>query len=187
MRLETNRLSLRLYRDTDASDLLTIYQDEAVCRYLLEEPWTEADLSQKMIEKCSQVHLDKGKLLSLAVDYQGKVIGDLTAWRTEMPDSFEIGYVFSPDYSGLGLATEAVSTLVAYLFEEEQAHRIQANLDCRNEGSKKLCKRLGMRQEAHFIQDFWNKGEWTDSYIYAILANDYEGATQDSSERQRTF
>lgn len=31
-----------------------------------------------------------------------------------------------------------------------------------------------MRREAHFIQDFWSKGEWTDSYIYAILASEFK-------------
>lgn len=29
-----------------------------------------------------------------------------------------------------------------------------------------------MRREAHFIQEFWSNGEWTDSYIYAILASE---------------
>ena len=49
---------------------------------------------------------------------------------------------------------------------------IIANLDSRNLSSAKLCERIGMRKEAHFIKDYWNKGEWTDSYIYGMLASD---------------
>lgn len=35
-----------------------------------------------------------------------------------------------------------------------------------------LCERIDMRKEAHFIQDFWNKGEWTDSIVYGMLLSD---------------
>lgn len=31
-----------------------------------------------------------------------------------------------------------------------------------------------MRKEAHFIRDYWSKGEWTDSLIYAMLASELD-------------
>ena len=43
-------------------------------------------------------------------------------------------------------------------------------MDARNLGSAKLCENIGMRREAHFIKDFYSKGEWTDSFIYGMLA-----------------
>ena len=70
------------------------------------------------------------------------------------------------------MATEAVCSLVFKLFDEFNVHRIQANLDARNTASQKLCERIGMRQEAHFIQDFWSKNEWTDSLVYGMLSSD---------------
>ncbi|PFJ45391.1 GNAT family N-acetyltransferase, partial [Bacillus cereus] len=36
----------------------------------------------------------------------------------------------------------------------------------------KLCERIGMRKEAHFIQDFWSENEWTDSLVYGMLSSD---------------
>ncbi len=89
-------------------------------------------------------------------------------------DTVEIGYSFSAHYSGKGYATEAVSQLVKYLFEEVKVHRVQANLDARNLASQRLCERIGMRKEAHFKQDYWSKGEWTDSIVYGMLAEDLE-------------
>lgn len=29
-----------------------------------------------------------------------------------------------------------------------------------------------MRQEAHHLQDYWSKGEWTDTLIFALLSTD---------------
>lgn len=89
-----------------------------------------------------------------------------------MKDTVEIGFSFLNTVSGKGYATEATRSLAENLFNEFNVHRIQANLDARNEASKKLCERIGMRKEAHFIQDFWNKGEWTDSIVYGMLLSD---------------
>jgi RimJ/RimL family protein N-acetyltransferase len=100
------------------------------------------------------------------------VIGDLSVWFTGMKDTVEIGYSFSAETSGRGYATEAVSYFVRKLFEEFEVHRIQATLDARNVASQKLCERVGMRKEAHFIQDYWSKGEWTDSIVYGMLVSD---------------
>ena len=38
----------------------------------------------------------------------------------------------------------------------------------------RLCERLGMRRESHRHVDFWSKGEWTDTYEYALLASEWE-------------
>lgn len=62
--------------------------------------------------------------------------------------------------------------MVWSLFRDYAIHRIQANMDARNLASAKLCERIGMRREAHFTQDYWSKGEWTDSYVYAMLEGD---------------
>ena len=68
--------------------------------------------------------------------------------------------------------TEIQNEEIKKLFAEYNIHRIQANLDARNIASKKLCQNLGLRQEAHFIKDYWNKGEWTDSFVFGMLITD---------------
>ena len=30
-----------------------------------------------------------------------------------------------------------------------------------------------MRREAHKRRDYWSKGEWTDSFEYAVLADEW--------------
>ena len=47
-------------------------------------------------------------------------------------------------------------------------------MDTRNLVSAKLCEKIGMRREAHFIKDFYSKGEWTDSFIYGMLFLDLD-------------
>ena len=172
MKRTTQRLTIRPFEETDFKDVYSMYQNEETCRYLLHEPWEEHDAREQFQKKLENNQLTKESSLSLAVLYEGKVVGDISTFYTEMKDTVEIGYIFRADYSGKGLATEAVRALVDWLFYEKDIHRIQAYLDTRNTSSAKLCERIGMRKEGHYLQDFWNKGEWTDSFEYGMLRED---------------
>ncbi len=172
MEFTTERLTIRPFHSTDLQDVFAIYNDEDTCKFLLHNKWTQEDMQERFNKKLANSVLSKESKLSLAVIYETKVVGDLSVWYTDMKDTVEIGYGFSNEVAGKGLATEAVSTLVNKLFSEFNVHRIQANLDARNTASQKLCERIGMRKEAHFIQNYWNKNEWTDSFVYGMLSSD---------------
>ncbi|OJD69950.1 GNAT family N-acetyltransferase [Bacillus sp. NH11B] len=172
MEITTERLTIRPFKGTDLQDVFAIYNNGDTCKYLLHNKWTLEDMQKRFDKKLANNVLTKESLLSLAVIYKTNVVGDLSVWYTDMKDTVEIGYSFSNEVAGRGLATEAVSSLVFKLFNELNVHRIQANLDARNTASQKLCERIGMRKEAHFIQDFWSKNEWTDSLVYGMLSSD---------------
>ncbi|GAB2442862.1 hypothetical protein GCM10027187_01070 [Streptosporangium sandarakinum] len=77
--------------------------------------------------------------------------------------------------SGRGFATEAVRALIGVAFERCGMHRVIARLDARNEASARLCQRVGMVKEAHLRRDYWMKGEWADTLIYGLLAEQWHG------------
>ena len=104
----------------------------------------------------------------------GELAGDVIAFlRSEEHRGGEIGWVFDPAHVGRGLATEAARAVLALLFADLGLHRVIARLDSRNERSAALCRRLGMRQEAHFVRNEWFKGEWADLDVYALLAAEW--------------
>ncbi|PDY50336.1 GNAT family N-acetyltransferase [Bacillus toyonensis] len=172
MEITTERLIIRPFKGTDLQGVFAIYNNDDTCKYLLHNKWTLEDMQKRFDKKLVNNVLTTESILSLAVIYKTKVVGDLSVWYTDMKDTVEIGYSFLNEVAGRGLATEAVSSLVFKLFDEFNVHRIQANLDARNTASQKLCERIGMRKEAHFIQDYWSKNEWTDSLVYGMLSSD---------------
>ncbi|MDX8046518.1 GNAT family N-acetyltransferase [Gracilibacillus sp. S3-1-1] len=174
MEFNTERLTIRPFKSSDLKDVFNIYNNDDTCKYLLHDRWNYENMEEEFNKKLENSALTKETMLNLAVVNDTKVIGDLSIWYTNMKDTVEIGYTFSDEASGKGYATEAVSRLVKKLFEEYKVHRIQANLDARNKASQKLCERIGMRKEAHFIQDYWNKDEWTDSIVYGMLLSDLD-------------
>jgi RimJ/RimL family protein N-acetyltransferase len=78
-----------------------------------------------------------------------------------------------PDFQGRGLATEGARHMLGIAFDDLDLHRVVARLDSRNHASAAVLKRLGMRHEAHLVQNEWFKGEWGDEDDFAILADEW--------------
>lgn len=158
--IKTERLSLRSIEEKDFDAYKEIYAKDNI-RYLLIEDFTYEEFKNR---------LNDTKRFSVLLD--DTVIGTVSLKESDMPGSFELGYVFSKAYQHQGYAKEAVESVINYGFKELKAHRIFAIIDPRNDASCNLCKRLNMRKEAHFIKDYYSKGEWTDTYIFALLDNE---------------
>ena len=54
-----------------------------------------------------------------------------------------------------------------------------ARLDADNHSSARLAARLGMRQEAHLVQNEWFKGRWSDELGFAILEDEWRAMRHD--------
>jgi RimJ/RimL family protein N-acetyltransferase len=114
--------------------------------------------------------------LSFAVELKatGEMVGDaLLVLVSAEHRTGEIGYVFNPEYHGRGYATESAELLLRLAFEEFGMHRVIARLELRNEASVRLLERLGMRREAHFVENELVKGEWQSELVYALLDREW--------------
>jgi RimJ/RimL family protein N-acetyltransferase len=89
------------------------------------------------------------------------------------PRQAEFGITLDPMYQHQGFATEALQTLLDYLFFTLGIHRVFASVDPRNIRSVTLMERVGLRKEAHFVKSLWFKGAWVDDLIYAMLAGEW--------------
>ena len=136
--------------------------------YLLHEAFTLPELE----EYFSGLATGDADGIGLVVELDGRVVGRVSL-EFIGSDQAELGWVVHPDVGGRGIATEAALALLELGFGHYGFHRIKAELDPRNDASRRLCERLGMRREGHRLQDFWCKGEWTDTYEYALLASEW--------------
>jgi RimJ/RimL family protein N-acetyltransferase len=176
--LHTERLVLRLMTLDDVDDVYAYQSREDVSRYLLHEPRTRAEVEEHVAGNAEATTLtDDGDFWQLAVaraDDPGRVMGHVYFTIKSIANSTaEIGFTQHPDFHGQGYMTEAANAVLEIAFGELGLHRVMAELDPRNAASVALCKRLGMREEAHFVEDLWFKGHWGDTGIYAILDREW--------------
>ena len=134
--LLTPRLRLRRATMADLGAMHAVLSDARAMRYWSSPP--HADLAQtrdwlgKMIAAAPDASDD------FVIEFQGKVIGKAGFWRVP-----EIGYILHPDHWGQGLATEALSAVVAHVFATRPIEAVTADVDPRNTASLKLLLRLG--------------------------------------------
>lgn len=101
----------------------------------------------------------------------GEVVLKLASARARQA---EIGWIFDPAYGGGGYATEAAIAVASLAFTELGVHRLFARLDVLNSGSVRLCERLGMRREAHLVENDLDGERWGSEYVYATLARQWK-------------
>ena len=178
--MQTERLLLRPLTRDDLDACAAYTSLEATTTYLRWEPRSRAETAMWL----ERAVTGAGDNLAVIRTDTGEFIGDVGLWPGEH-NSAEVGYVLHPDHYGNGFATEAVRELILFGFADRGYHRILARLDARNHRSRRLVERLGMRREAHFLRNEFVKGEWTDEYVYATLAEEWVPAGSSPSARSR--
>jgi RimJ/RimL family protein N-acetyltransferase len=189
--LVTDRLVLRLMRLADVDAVHAYQSREDVCRYLLFEPRSRDLVAERVAEHARADrlatdgdHLRLALVLGEGEERAGTVIGDSSFGLSSVEHARgEIGWTMHPDFSGRGYATEAARAVLELAFATLRLHRVVAELDPRNDASVAMCRRLGMREEAHFVRDWWFKGEWADTGVYAILRQEWLGGPTPEAQR----
>ena len=174
----TERLVLRQFRQADLPALVRYRRDPDVARYQTWSPsFSPADAEEML---ASQQTLEFGRrgddwVGLAAVDRaDGTVHGDCAARvLTTQRDTAEVGVTFASASQGRGLATEAMTAVVAALFDDYGMHRVYAETDDRNPPVHRLFERLGFRCEGRLVEADWCKGEWVTLRLFAVLAREW--------------
>jgi RimJ/RimL family protein N-acetyltransferase len=175
--LRSSRLLLRPLSEADVETLVSYRSIPEVCRYVPFEPMNATAVRERIRGQWgSRQLLAEGDALFLGAELiqTGALIGDvMLRWASAEHRGAEIGYVFHPDHSGRGYATEAAHRALHVAFDDLGLHRVTARVDADNPSSARLAARLGMRQEAHLVQNEWFKGRWSDELDFAILEDEW--------------
>jgi RimJ/RimL family protein N-acetyltransferase len=180
--LESEGLLLRPYVPDDFDALLAIQSNPDVARWLYWEPRSRDEVQSALGRKQTETRLvGDGDTISLAVVLRGssELIGDaiLHLLSAEHRQA-EIGFIVHPDHQGRGYATETGRVLLRLAFEAFAMHRVVGRLEPRNAASARVLERLGMRREAHFVENEFVKGEWQSELVYAVLEQEWREGTR---------
>jgi aminoglycoside 6'-N-acetyltransferase len=175
--LETPRLLLRPFQDSDLEAFVAYRSDPIIARYQgWEAPYSIANALAFIDEMKQKQPAVPGEWYQVAIVLKTslELIGDCTFQVSEEDgQQAKIGYTLARPYQGSGYATEAVTGLLHYLFGDLKLHRVIALCDVENFASIRLLERIGMRREGHYLESFWSKGEWSSEYGYGLLESEW--------------
>jgi RimJ/RimL family protein N-acetyltransferase len=171
----SERLRLRRFELADAPALAAYRSDPAVARYQgFDAPFPLA-AARAFVDDLSRADATSPGWFQWAIERldQPGLIGDIGVNLYEDRRQAAIGYTLDPAFQRRGYATEAVGRLLEHLFEERGLRRVSAWCDTRNVASVRLLERLGFRREGHLRGSTFDKGEWSDDYVYGMLADEW--------------
>lgn len=178
MQLETDRLILNTLSSCDPAAVLEFestnrtflapYEPLRDERYFTLEHWTEQINTYRQLEQSGAAR----RFYLFAKDDPESAIGRI-GFSNIVRGVFHachLGFALAESACGRGFMTEALRASIAFMFETENLHRIQANYLPSNERSGRLLNRLGFVEEGRANYYLHIAGRWQD-HILTSLTN----------------
>jgi RimJ/RimL family protein N-acetyltransferase len=177
---ETHRLRARAFSIADVEAFVAYRADPDVARY---QSWSDYTLERGAAFVAAMQGAAPGvpgEWFQFALEAQSDhtLVGDL-AFKVDRdePREAEVGFTLAPAQQGKGYATEALTGLLGYAFDTFGLHRVIAVTDALNGPAAALLERVGMRREAHFVENVFFKGAWGSEFMFAMLDRELPAGT----------
>lgn len=185
MIIETKRLILRPFLETDAADVYEYLKEPAVNCFASMKLHSLDEAREAVKKRLGEMEY----YFAITLKDGGKVIGEIDAYpeagephadENVVRDTFSPCWMLNGAYQGKGYAFEAAHAFFDYLFSQKGARRIYAYTEDYNLASQHLCEKLGMRREGVFLEfiSFVNDPDGTPRYEntvqYAILKKEWD-------------
>jgi RimJ/RimL family protein N-acetyltransferase len=174
--LRSQRLLLRPLRSEDSAPITAYRSLPEVARFQEWDSFGPADADRLIADQSEVVPGTPGTWLQLAIvlSESASLVGDCGIhFRKDDPRQVELGVTLAPAHQGRGLASEALRLVLAYVFGALDKHRVLAVTDAENQAAAALFRRVGFRQEAHFVEHVWFKGGWGSEFLFAMLHREW--------------
>lgn len=174
--LETERLILRRITMRDAKDIFAYSKDPEVARHVL---WSAQKDIGEAKDYCrfmmKRYRNDQPSSWGIIEKATGKLVGTIGYMdHSEDNASVEVGYSLARWLWNGGYMTEALSRVIEYTFTAMDVNRIEAQHELENPSSGRVMEKCGMQKEGVLRQRLYNKGQYVDVALYAILKSDYD-------------
>ena len=175
--LRSPRLLLRTLRSEDAAPIAAYRSLPEVARFQSWDSFAPADAARLIADQSRVIPGTAGTWLQLALvlSESATVVGDCGIHFLEDDlRQVELGVTLAPAHQRQGLASEALRSVLAHVFDTLGKHRAFAVTDAENQAAAALFRRVGFRQEAHFVEHTWFKGGWGSEYLFAMLHREWQ-------------
>ncbi len=106
---------------------------------------------------------------------EGRLAGEITLSSIQRGpfQNASVGYWVDQELAGRGIAPEATVMVLRFAFEELALHRVEIAIVPRNQASRRVVEKLGLREESLAQRFLEIDGRWEDHVRYAITAEEW--------------
>ena len=143
--LQTERLRLRPLCRKDLKALYEYSGDKENVRYMLFLPHETLEEAKEFLEATvAEWAEEQPDYFEFGMEYEGKLIGTMSAYKEDEGREVEFGWVLHKDYRGMGFAAEAAIAVKQFAVEQLRPERLTAHCDKRNQASAKVMEKIGL-------------------------------------------
>lgn len=175
-------IDIRLLRLEDAETLFQVVdRQRAHLRQWL--PWVDGTHSPEDVRTfISQVVLPQegaGRGPHCGIWLNGALAGSVGCHPIDwLNRSASLGYWLDAAHQGRGIVTRCTSSLIDYLFDDLNLHRVVIQCGVGNHRSCAIPARLGFRLEGVLHEAEWVNDRWVDLNLWGILAADWRARSR---------
>ena len=173
--LAGQRVRLRGPRPGDVDDVFALFSDPEVMRYWSSAPMQARAQAEGKIDEILAAFAQREMIHWLVAGRRSDIaIGTCTLFRFDARHRrAEIGYALRTDHWGRGLAAEAVGLALDWGIRTCALERVEADIDRRNEASRRLLLRLGFRHAPQPRQRFLLGETVAEADVFTLSAQDW--------------
>jgi RimJ/RimL family protein N-acetyltransferase len=145
--LATERLVLRMFRESDLDAYAQMCADPEVMRYITGVPMTRDEAWRNMALVLGHWQLRGFGLWAVEERASGLLAGRVGCWQPEGWPGLEVGWSLLRAFWGLGYATEAAQAALNHAFVGLRQTHVISLIQPENARSVRVARRLGMRRE----------------------------------------
>ena len=177
-RLEGSRVALRGLGDADVPALLAIFGDPEVMRFWSSGPLAGEQGARALLDDIRR-HFRARTLFQWGIARldDDAIVGTTTIFHIDDEHRRgEIGFAIGRSHWGRGYASEAVTLLIRFAFEQLGLHRLEADPDPQNAASIRVLEKQGFRYEGLLRERYFLDGRPQDAAYYGLLRREWNGA-----------
>jgi RimJ/RimL family protein N-acetyltransferase len=185
---EAQQVTLRELVHDDVVRVHELLSDERVIRHMLFSVFTQQEALEFVYSAVASASARPRRNVALGITTLGTdtIVGLSGLQISPENEQGEAWFLLDPPYWGKGFTTEAARLLLMTGFIDFSLHRIWANCLPENPGSVRVLEKIGMRREGLLKKNLRIHGTWCDSYLYALLKEEWEAALAPSADTDVT-
>ena len=165
-RLETERLILRRYNESDINAFYEILHDDRLHKYI---PFPDLTFEEELeyIRNCMKdVETDRCERWSIVLKETNETLGNISVNTVVKKHNYcDVGYVIRYDYWGNGYASEALKAVSDYLLDSGY-HLVECTCNEFNTQSSRVMEKAGFKKDGYIPNRRLNRDGTYSGVVY---------------------
>jgi RimJ/RimL family protein N-acetyltransferase/8-oxo-dGTP pyrophosphatase MutT (NUDIX family) len=171
-------ITLRAWRDEDVEAAVAGHDDEMALWFGWDPAEVSVERHREAVRRWREDYAADRRRTSFVIDHEGTVVGSVEVTRRSDHEG-DLSWTLYAGQRGHGYAARAVRVLVDWAFADASQgglglQRVQARIDPRNDASRRVATRAGMRLEgtSRIVPGSGDRADATAVSVYARLVSD---------------